>query len=103
MAVGKTLNRALEPDDELPRGRLGVAPFTSHDLRRTMLSGLAALGVSPIVAGAVANHISVTRGTITLAVYTRHTYAAEKRAGAEPVGRPASARSSRVAPRKWCH
>jgi integrase len=77
-AVAKTLHRALEPDADYPLGRLGVAPFTSHDLRRTMLSGLAALGVSPIVAGAVANHVSVTRGTITLAVYTRHSYAAEK-------------------------
>ena len=78
MAVAKTLRRAVEPDPEHPRGRLGVNPFTSHDLRRTMLSGLAALGVSPIVAGAVANHVSVTRGTITLSVYTKHTYAAEK-------------------------
>ena len=43
-----------------------------------MLSGIAALGVSPIVAGAVANHISVTRGTITLAVYTRHSYSEGK-------------------------
>jgi integrase len=79
-AVAKTLHRALEPDEGFPLGRLGVAPFTSHDLRRSMLSGLAQLGVSPIVAGAVANHVSVTRGTITLAVYTWHSYAAEKAA-----------------------
>jgi integrase len=77
-AIAKTLRRGLEPDEGFPLGRLGVAPFTSHDLRRTMLSGLAALGVSPIVACAVANHVCVTRGTITLAVYRRHSYAAEK-------------------------
>jgi integrase len=78
MAVAKTLRRALEPDNDHPHGRLNMQPFVSHDLRRTMLTSLAKLGISPVVAGAVANHVSVTRGTITLKVYTQHSYAAEK-------------------------
>jgi integrase len=78
MVVGNTLARVLEPDKDHPLGKLGVAKFTAHDLRRTMISGLAALGVPPIVAGAIANHVTVTRATITLDVYTHYSYAAEK-------------------------
>jgi hypothetical protein len=40
---------------------------------------MAALGVAPIVLGAVANHLTTTRAGVTLAVYARYTYAAEKR------------------------
>ena len=70
MVVAKTLQRAL--------GRLGLAPFTSHDLRRTMLTELGRLGVAPIVRGHIANHRSVTRAGVTLGVYDQHSYAAEK-------------------------
>ena len=70
MVVAKTLQRAL--------GRLQLAPFTSHDLRRTMLTELGRLGVAPIVRGHIANHRSVTRAGVTLGVYDQHSYAAEK-------------------------
>ena len=61
------------------RGRIGLPHWTMHDLRRTALTNFAKLGIAPIVAGAVANHSSVTRATITLAVYTRFTYEPQKR------------------------
>ena len=41
---------------------------------------MAMLGVSPIVIGHVLNHVTATRGSVTLAHYVRHTYEAEKRA-----------------------
>jgi integrase len=61
------------------RDRSPIAHWTVHDLRRTALTGMAALGVAPIVLGAVANHLTTTRAGVTLAVYARYTYAAEKR------------------------
>jgi len=45
-----------------------------------VLTNFARLGVSPVVAGAVANHLTVTKATITLSVYTQYTYESEKRA-----------------------
>jgi integrase len=77
--VDKTVKRANQPSEEAPLGRFGTPHWTPHDLRRTALTNFAALGIPPIVAGAVANHISVTKATITLAVYTQYTYEKEKR------------------------
>jgi integrase len=62
------------------RDRSPIAHWTVHDLRRTALTDMAALGVAPIVLGAVANHLTTTKAGVTLAVYARYTYAAEKRA-----------------------
>jgi integrase len=78
-AVDKTVKRANDPDEDRPLGRFGTPYWTPHDLRRTALTNFAAMGISPVVAGAVANHISVTKATITLAVYTTYTYEKEKR------------------------
>jgi integrase len=60
--------------------RFGLAHWTAHDLRRTGLTNLAQLGVAPIVAGAVANHVSVTKAGVTLGVYVQYSYEKEKRA-----------------------
>jgi integrase len=55
-----------------------LSPWTFHDLRRTMASGMAALGIALPVIERVLNHISGTfRGV--LGVYQRHEYANEKR------------------------
>ncbi|MBP7766834.1 MAG: tyrosine-type recombinase/integrase [Syntrophaceae bacterium] len=55
---------------------IGIAlPFTPHDLRRTLRTRLAALGVSDIVAERVLGH--KLQGI--LAIYNRHDYATEKR------------------------
>ena len=66
-AVGRTIRVAQE--------RFGIAPWTAHDLRRTAVTGMAKLGVSPIVLGHVINHRSVTKAGVTLAVYPQYDYA----------------------------
>jgi integrase len=40
--------------------------WTAHDLRRTALTGMAELGVAPIVLGHVANHRTTTKAGMTL-------------------------------------
>ena len=62
------------------QGRFGIASWSAHDLRRTALTGMARLGVPPIVLGHVANHRTTTRSGVTLAVYSQYTYDKEKRA-----------------------
>ena len=56
-----------------------IAPWSVHDLRRTVATGLQRLGVRLEVTEAVLNHISGSRGGIA-GVYQRHDWAAEKRA-----------------------
>lgn len=82
-AVARTIVRANAATEKLPLGRLGVAPWSAHDLRRTVLTNFAKLGIQPVVAGAVANHLSVTKATVTLSVYTQYTYDREKREALE--------------------
>ena len=53
-------------------------PWSVHDLRRTVATGLQRLGVRLEVTEAVLNHISGSRGIA--GVYQRHDWAAEKRA-----------------------
>jgi integrase len=53
--------------------------WTAHDLRRTALTGMAKLGISPIVIANVANHRSVSKAGVTLGVYIQHDYGDEKR------------------------
>ena len=53
--------------------------WTAHDLRRTALTGMARLGISPIVIANVANHRSVSKAGVTLGVYIQHDYSDEKR------------------------
>jgi hypothetical protein len=55
-----------------------LAPWSIHDLRRTVATGLQRLGVPLEVTEAVLNHISGSRGGIA-GVYQRHDWAAEKR------------------------
>jgi integrase len=56
-----------------------LVPWTVHDLRRTVATGLQRLGVRLEVTEAVLNHISGSRGGIA-GIYQRHDWAAEKRA-----------------------
>jgi integrase len=53
-----------------------VPPWTLHDLRRTMRTGLASAGVLPVIAELTIGH----RQQGIAAVYDRHRYDAEKRA-----------------------
>jgi len=60
--------------------QFGLAPrWTAHDLRRSALTGMARLGIAPIVIGHVANHRTTTKAGITLGVYVHHAYEDEKR------------------------
>ena len=63
--------------------RFGLDQWTAHDLRRTAVTGMAKLGVAPIVLGHVINHRSVTKAGVTLAVYVQHGYELEARAALE--------------------
>jgi integrase len=54
-------------------------PWTLHDLRRTVRTGLGMLGVAPHVAEAVLNHLPAK----LIRTYDRNTYAAEKKAALE--------------------
>ena len=59
-----------------------LPPWSLHDLRRTVATGLQRLGVRLEVTEAVLNHISGSRGGIA-GVYQRHDWATEKRAALE--------------------
>ena len=78
--VTRAVSRARETSEDRPLGRFGIAPFSAHDLRRTALSGLARLGVTPHVIAHVANHRSITKGSVTFATYVQYSYEGEKRA-----------------------
>jgi len=54
-----------------------IKPWVFHDLRRTVASNLAKLGIAVHVTEAVLNHKSGTVSGVT-AVYNRHDYATEK-------------------------
>jgi integrase len=73
------------PAREVPRlvaqaqDTIGLDQWVPHDLRRTALTRMAALGVEPVVLGYVANHIGTTKAGVTLGVYVKHTYTNETR------------------------
>jgi integrase len=62
-----------------------MPPFTLHDLRRSVASGLARIGVPVTVAEKVLNHISGSFGGIT-GIYQRHTFDGEKKSALEAWG-----------------
>jgi len=74
-SVGKAVRRCS--------GELGVAHWTTHDLRRTAATCMADLGVVPHVIGHVLNHRTVTKASVTDQVYNRYSYDREKRAALE--------------------
>jgi integrase len=67
----------------IARHQLGFAHWTAHDLRRTALTGMARLGVAPIVLGHIANHRTMTKAGMTLSVYVQHAYEKEMRQALE--------------------
>jgi integrase len=56
----------------------GVSHWRLHDLRRTMVSGMASLGVAPHVADKILNHVGGTISGVA-AVYQRHEFLKERR------------------------
>jgi integrase len=65
------------------RDRLPVRDWSAHDLRRTVCTHLAEMGVSPLIIGACVNHRSLTKSGVTLGTYVRYDYAKEKRRALE--------------------
>jgi integrase len=55
-----------------------IAPWSIHDLRRTVATGLQRVGIRLEVTEAILNHVSGSRAGIA-GVYQRHDWAAEKR------------------------
>lgn len=62
-----------------------VAPWVTHDLRRTVATGLQKLGVGLQVIEAVLGHVSGSRAGV-VGIYQRHSFDAEKRAALEAWG-----------------
>jgi integrase len=75
IAVAQTIYSAQD--------RFGIVQWTAHDLRRTALTGMAKLGIAPIVLGHIANHRTITKAGMTLSVYVHHAYEKEKREALE--------------------
>ncbi|HMR32650.1 MAG TPA: tyrosine-type recombinase/integrase [Geminicoccus sp.] len=73
--LGRPLAKGEQPE---PADRL--VPWTLHDLRRTVVTGMNELGIQPHVVEAVVNHISGRAKAGVAGVYNKATYAAEKRA-----------------------
>ena len=68
----------------------GVVSWRHHDLRRTIVSGMARLGIPPHVADKILNHQAGTISGVA-AVYQRHDFLAERKEaldlwGAHPWG-----------------
>ncbi len=59
-----------------------LAPWTLHDLRRTVATGMARLGVLPHVVEAVLNHVSGSKAGVA-GIYNLWTYDLEKREALE--------------------
>jgi integrase len=77
--VTRAISRAHESNEERPLGRFGIPAWSAHDLRRTVLTNLAKLGVTPHVIAHIANHRSLTKSGVTFAHYVQHSYEGEKR------------------------
>jgi integrase len=56
---------------------INIPPWTHHDLRRSVATGMAENGVQPHIIEAVLNHVSGHKGGIA-GIYNRATYSAEK-------------------------
>jgi integrase len=87
---------------ELARAENADVPaWVTHDIRRTVATGLQRLAVRLEVTEAVLNHVSGSRGGI-VSVYQRHQYADEKRAAldlwAAHVEKIVDARAKRTLP-----
>jgi len=80
-ALDKRVAASLTKDERsLPKAdRPQLKPWRLHDIRRTVATGMADLGVQPHVIEAVLNHISGYKAGVA-GIYNRASYSAEKRA-----------------------
>lgn len=83
----RTITAKMAELAEKDRGEPVTIPhWTLHDIRRTVATGMARVGIPVRVTEAVLNHVSGTAAGI-VAVYQRHDYADEKRQALEAWGR----------------
>jgi integrase len=66
-------------DDSIAKARKPLSHWVIHDLRRTVVTRMAELGVQPHIIEAVINHASGHKGGVA-GIYNRATYDKEKRA-----------------------
>jgi integrase len=66
-------------DERIKAAGAKVKPWVNHDLRRTVATRMAEIGVAPHVVEAVLNHVSGHKAGVA-GIYNRATYANEKRA-----------------------
>ena len=86
-ALDKAIAKLLKGDDEEDANEPPTIPdWRLHDLRRTMASGMARLGVPVHVVEKLLNHTSGTFSGI-VGVYQRHDFGNEKREAAEAWGK----------------
>jgi integrase len=64
--------------EQLDKSLNGVAPFKLHDIRRSVATGLAELGVQPHIIEAVLNHVSGHKAGVA-GIYNRAKYSGEMR------------------------
>ena len=81
-STGKSAFNQFAKYKRLLDERSGVTNWVLHDLRRTVVSGMARLGVAPHVADKILNHQSGTISGVA-AVYQRHEFMAERKEALE--------------------
>ncbi|HTY20968.1 MAG TPA: tyrosine-type recombinase/integrase [Geobacteraceae bacterium] len=76
--------KQLFTDDGKPafKNVLGIAPFTPHDLRRTVSTQMAEIGIDEQAIDRIQNHVTNRKRGVTH-VYVRYTYDKEKQAAME--------------------
>jgi integrase len=62
--------------------KVKIAPWRTHDLRRTVATGLERLGTPLQVTEAILGHVSGSKSGV-VGIYQRHSFAAEKREALE--------------------
>jgi integrase len=85
----------------LRKKKAQLAPWRLHDIRRTVATGLADIGVLPHVVEAIFNHVSGHKAGVA-GIYNRASYAAEKRKAldlwAEQIAEVVTGQPSNVTP-----
>jgi integrase len=106
IALRRAKAAGIQKPDAKALQQLALKPWRLHDLRRTVVTGMAEIGIQPHVIEAVVNHISGHKAGIA-GVYNRATYAAEKRQAlarwGEWVVGTVTARESAIVPLRGGH
>ena len=82
---GKTLFQGFSKAKARLDRLSGVTGWALHDLRRTVVSGMARHGIAPHVADKILNHQTVTISGVA-AVYQRHEFLLERKHALEVWG-----------------